>query len=214
MTGPREKNRQSRRLCIIQAATRLIEREGFDCTTVEKIAAKAGIGVGTFYNYFASKNDLAIELLLDEKNNMTAEAQAILQSPAEDAQEAITEMLYCFHTVFARKYNKKMLRGIYSRFVTESADSRREGIRIDKWQISLLGTLIEFLQQRGQVKMELKSHDVSTLLYNLANYDFLEYMVDDDITMEKFLANIQQHVSYLYGGIADDAEARVLDTVA
>jgi AcrR family transcriptional regulator len=207
MIDLREQNRQSRRLRIIQAATRLIEREGFDCTTVEKIAAKANIGVGTFYNYFKSKEELAIEVLLHEKDRATAASQLVLQCPPEDAQEAISEMLCCFHAGFARKYNKKMLRGIYSRFVTESVDRRREGIRIDKWQVSLLGTLIEFLQQGGLVKKELKSQDVAILFFNLSNYDFLEYIVDDDITLEQLLANIQQHVSYMCCGIANGSEA-------
>ncbi|MGW3566104.1 mycofactocin system transcriptional regulator [Streptomyces sp. NPDC000941] len=36
----------------------LFERKGFDDTTVDDIAAAAGIGRRTFFRYFASKNDL------------------------------------------------------------------------------------------------------------------------------------------------------------
>jgi mycofactocin system transcriptional regulator len=36
----------------------LFERKGFDRTTVDDIAAAAGIGRRTFFRYFASKNDL------------------------------------------------------------------------------------------------------------------------------------------------------------
>ncbi|MFF5289828.1 mycofactocin system transcriptional regulator [Paractinoplanes globisporus] len=36
----------------------LFERHGFDATTVDDIAAAAGIGRRTFFRYFASKNDL------------------------------------------------------------------------------------------------------------------------------------------------------------
>ena len=36
----------------------LFERQGFDQTTIDDIAAAAGIGRRTFFRYFASKNDL------------------------------------------------------------------------------------------------------------------------------------------------------------
>ncbi|MFE6822224.1 mycofactocin system transcriptional regulator [Streptomyces sp. NPDC057690] len=36
----------------------LFERKGFEATTVDDIAAAAGIGRRTFFRYFASKNDL------------------------------------------------------------------------------------------------------------------------------------------------------------
>ncbi|WP_203828544.1 mycofactocin system transcriptional regulator [Actinoplanes palleronii] len=36
----------------------LFERQGFDNTTIDDIAAAAGIGRRTFFRYFASKNDL------------------------------------------------------------------------------------------------------------------------------------------------------------
>lgn len=49
---------------ILQAAFRLFAEKGFHHTTVEEIAALAGVGKGTVYEYFSSKQKLLQEMLL------------------------------------------------------------------------------------------------------------------------------------------------------
>ena len=49
---------QDKRTQIIEAATRLFARRGYAGANISQIAAEAGIGKGTIYEYFASKEDL------------------------------------------------------------------------------------------------------------------------------------------------------------
>ena len=44
---------------IYNSAIELMEKEGFDNITIADIREKAGVSVGAFYHYFASKNDFA-----------------------------------------------------------------------------------------------------------------------------------------------------------
>lgn len=55
------KTAQRRR--IIAAADRLLARHGFSGTTVEDVAMEAGIGKGTTYLYFRSKEELALAVV-------------------------------------------------------------------------------------------------------------------------------------------------------
>lgn len=43
---------------IRRAAITVIAREGFHAATTDKIAAEAGVAVGTIYNYFRNKDDI------------------------------------------------------------------------------------------------------------------------------------------------------------
>lgn len=54
--------RQARRAEIVAAARRCFARDGFHQTSMPDIAAEAGLSPGASYRYFASKEDLIIEI--------------------------------------------------------------------------------------------------------------------------------------------------------
>ncbi len=56
--GLRERKRQQTRQELISAAMRLFEERGYEQTTVAEIAAAAGVSTKTFFNYFASKDEV------------------------------------------------------------------------------------------------------------------------------------------------------------
>jgi AcrR family transcriptional regulator len=56
--GATGRPRVSSRRTIEEAAAELFLEQGYDRTTVDDIARRAGVGRGTFFNYFPSKPDL------------------------------------------------------------------------------------------------------------------------------------------------------------
>ena len=67
--GKRLKNKENTRRAILRAALQLFEEKGFYRTTTKAISRKAGIAEGTLFNYFPTKEDLALyffEQELDE----------------------------------------------------------------------------------------------------------------------------------------------------
>ncbi|MEU8297823.1 TetR/AcrR family transcriptional regulator [Micromonospora sp. NPDC048909] len=61
---PRRRNEQSRR-AILQAAAELCVQVGFAATTVEGIAARAGVGKQTIYRWWPSKAAVLLEYMQD-----------------------------------------------------------------------------------------------------------------------------------------------------
>ena len=74
----REQRRIRARVAVQDAALELFARQGYDGTTVEEIAAAAGISPATFYRYFPKKEDV---ILYDHVD--FAFTAAILDAPAE-----------------------------------------------------------------------------------------------------------------------------------
>lgn len=56
--GKREENRRKKQQAIVQAALAVFARNGYASTTVSEVARVAGVGKGTIYEYYQSKEDL------------------------------------------------------------------------------------------------------------------------------------------------------------
>jgi AcrR family transcriptional regulator len=61
--GLRERKKQRTRATLIDAAVELCERQGFERTTVDQIAAVADVSPRTFSRYFATKDAVALALI-------------------------------------------------------------------------------------------------------------------------------------------------------
>jgi AcrR family transcriptional regulator len=71
--GLRERKKQRTRATLIDAAVELCERQGFERTTVDQIAAIADVSPRTFSRYFATKDAIALALIDDGINRAAAE---------------------------------------------------------------------------------------------------------------------------------------------
>jgi AcrR family transcriptional regulator len=60
--GRRARRRRELHQCILETAAELFARDGYDATTVEKIAAAADVVPATFFNHFRSKEDVLREI--------------------------------------------------------------------------------------------------------------------------------------------------------
>lgn len=82
----RERKRERTRRALVDAATDLFDRQGYDETTVADIAARADIGTRTFFSYFASKEELLFPAAMDARVQAAVDAIATRRAEERPAE--------------------------------------------------------------------------------------------------------------------------------
>jgi AcrR family transcriptional regulator len=91
-SGPLRPSRVARRELIERAATRLFAQRGYAATSVEDVAAAAGISKPMLYRDFESKRDLCVALLERYRDELAAAPLAKFDPAATDWREQIAAM--------------------------------------------------------------------------------------------------------------------------
>lgn len=91
----REGARGAFRDAIVSAAERVFARSGFYETKMAEIAREAGVGVGTLYNYFESKEVIFAEIVVDSQAEFdrTVQAAATSEDPVERLRQIVQSCL-------------------------------------------------------------------------------------------------------------------------
>jgi AcrR family transcriptional regulator len=89
--GLRDRKRQQTRQALIGAAMRLFGEKGYDETTVAEIAAAADVSTKTFFNHFASKD----EVLFPHLSGRIDAAVAVIEqrAPGENVADVLVRAL-------------------------------------------------------------------------------------------------------------------------
>jgi len=93
------KPKEKKRTMIIEAAVNAFSQHGYAGTKMVDIADQAGIGKGTIYAYFKSKEELFYEILewyLNESNVVAVVGLSALSGPVADQLEALNKSILAY----------------------------------------------------------------------------------------------------------------------
>lgn len=80
------RRQRKNRMALIAAGRRIMSEKGFDAATMLEIADAADVGAGTVYNYFKSKEELAIAVLEELMHELALKIEEVtnqFEDPAE-----------------------------------------------------------------------------------------------------------------------------------
>lgn len=92
---PKTAEQANHREQLLEAAVRIIRRDGAQGLTVRNVCEEAGLSNGTFYHYFQNKDDLMMAFVREDSFE-----RFVLQTPTAQIARRITELYLCL----IRKY--------------------------------------------------------------------------------------------------------------
>ena len=87
---------------LIKEATRQIEESGYGAMTIRSVAKACGVGVGTVYNYFSSKEELVATHLLEDWNQCMTAISAV--STYSDSPRPVALCIFDQLVSFSRRH--------------------------------------------------------------------------------------------------------------
>ncbi len=179
MNGRRASQKEKRRAAMLKSAAKLFEKQGFDGTTFDEIAAEAGVGVATVYKHFSSKQGIVIALLEPDLSNMLARAQRVVERPHPDPAKSMVALLSAYRNLGGRNWaSRELLRltvfpgigneGLLTELVRD-AESRTQ---------AQIYELLKTLRDAGRLNRRLPLADATAVIFALLNQHFGMYLSD------------------------------------
>ncbi len=167
---------------------------------MEEVAARAGLAVGTLYNYFPSKDQLLFAISRSDTEPLLKLGDRILADPPDDPVEAIaalTEVMVQGITAGERRLWREL-------FVAAIAAPDTLGARLfalDMRLIAQLTAMLDQLKKRGALDPSIDSARAAGLFYGICLTWTIAFATREDVTIEMLRDEIAESVRMTIRGM-------------
>ncbi len=200
MTGLRERKKQQTRDRIVEQAGRLFATQGFQATTMEEIAAAAGVSPGTLYNYYGTKNTVLLADLGSRVADMTQSGAAVLSDPPGDIIEAVQTLAGLYLDRFV-SFERELLRELFAAGFSPASDLLPELIRLDELLLDQLGSLLSHFAASGDLDPDVEVGEAAIAIYSLLITQLIMYIAMEDMPENKLRRAVARHIEIVFAGL-------------
>lgn len=206
MTGLRQRQAQEREARILRAAEGLFTRRGYARTSMQDIAGRSKLAVGTLYNYFPSKPDILLAIVDRDTAEGVSAGEAIVKAPPTDPTAAVEALLEQSLAPYAR-HDRALWRELMGAAMTDR-ELARGVFGSDVRLIGLLATLLGELEARGDLRPGVDPGRAAIVLYGAFFSWFLAYVTSDTLELAEVDAELARSIDLIMHGLLADPRAR------
>lgn len=184
-----------RRREVLEAATELFSRRGYDVTTVQAIAGKAGVAAGTVYLYFPSKEAILMALLEDFETGLLDSFADIAAAVLEE--EDTSGEIVSYQDVVERLIDGVMAYSIERRAVCEimARHVNRAGVASDGPMAGLTELLARVIREGVRLGyIQTSDPEMAAYLLNLATVNAIGNAIafEDEQTLDRLVRQTKE----------------------
>ena len=191
--GLRERQKQERFNRIIGAATSQFAVQGIDSTTMANIAREAGVSTPTVFNYFPSKDELLLALVVDVHHQTREKVSRLVPQDYPNRAGAVAGFLGMYTTMSLAKISRAIWRHVEASCIRipKSNFVKSYNALTDE----MLGDFQNFLEQSFGSEDQIASEHLDLLgqfIFYHWSALFVELIRNDSISEEKHLAQLHK----------------------
>lgn len=120
---PRQARSEATIAAIVEAAAQILEREGEDAATTARVAERAGVSIGTLYQYFADRDAVLAAVIRRDRERVSAEiARRIAEGDPKSAEALIRSIIAALLAVMRPRRRRRRLIALGSAMRLQSED--------------------------------------------------------------------------------------------
>lgn len=149
---------------LIEEAKRQVLEQGYSSMTIRSVATACGVGVGTVYNYFSSKDMLVASFMLED----WLHCQEIITQGCQEAKDA-EDALYCMYSQV--KQFEEQYTGLFSDDGAKAGFSASSKQRHEMLRTQLAKPLLSWTMKQDKAEPEFLAQFLAESMLNLTMAD-------------------------------------------
>ena len=149
---------------------------------MEEIAARAGLAVGTLYNYFPSKDELLLTILRRETDALIEAGDRVLRSPPKSFAEAVLAIAGLFVDSITSD-ERGLWREVLGAAMSSPQKMRTRLFELDLRFIAQFAALVERFQSQNAVASDVDPIQAAGLFYSVCVAWGMAYLTNDETTV-------------------------------
>ncbi|MDC0987717.1 TetR/AcrR family transcriptional regulator [Alphaproteobacteria bacterium] len=190
--------KRKREARILKAASLLFARQGYSETSIEAIALRADVAVGTVYNYFQSKPALLKHVLASGRSESLRVSSALAKDPPGDPVEAISQLLIA-QMRGANRHDKELWRVIHATAAIEPEEFGLDYFLVKEQFKDHITLLLNTLRDRGQLQHDINIEIAAKTIKYIASEVFRRYVIDDHRNLESAISELKLMMNFIVG---------------
>ena len=200
LAGPRHQREQRTFAAILSAADCRFDDPGYGETTVEMIAADAGVSPGTVYNYFGTKNAILTAVVTRRTEAAIGVASEAIDLNAIDPVDALMPVIEVYVDV-TLGLGAEVLKELFIAVLNPVEPRLAEEMwSIDERAIGQIAEALSELQIVGALSEDVNTEDAALVVYSLIATAIIVFMSMPSTTPAEVKATIRRQLSLVFTG--------------
>ena len=199
MTGKREEKKRILKDKILKASKEVFLKNGYEQATMEQIASRAEVGLGTAYNHFSSKDELF--LLIMTEQIFTADNNSFVVSHCSDKD--IVDLVFDYIYEFLAKidiFSKRVWREVISAYISAMKSDNQLFERVIKVEYNFMDGIRQLLinlQEQKILESDFQVDEAVELIYGAVTFQLMWYLFSKDIELSQVTTKLKSQIKFI-----------------
>lgn len=204
MAHPEPLNLRSRqrllvRNAVLDAAADLFAEKGYQKTTMQAIATRAGIGIATLFRHFNNKASILADLVRYDLEELFSESQQLVDNPPSSPHDGLVSLCLHMATILDKRSKRVRLKPTLWPAMSTGRPETDEVVEYGDNELRRqVGAMLSHYRKEGRIRPEIEVADMAAVIFFVYNGHYVDLNFGYIRTRGDFEAKVRTRIGLLF----------------